>query len=206
MAMPLSPTKGNLLQSKKTLALAKVGFDLLDRKRRILMREMMAMIARIPAFEERIDQCYTEAYAALQKAQIAHGLCDRFAAAVPVENGLSLSARSIMGVELPAVTLAARPLEPVYSLSETSLLVDEAYVRFNEVKALTAELAEVESGIYRLANAIRQTQKRANALKNIVIPRLTDTVATMTDALEEKEREDFSRLKVIKSQNKHTTG
>ena len=64
---------------------------------------------------------------------------------------------------------------------------------------LTADLAEVENSVYRLADAIKKTQKRANALKNIMIPRFEETVKFITDALDEKDREEFSRLKVIKS-------
>ena len=79
-------------------------------------------------------------------------------------------------------------------------MLDDAYSKFNEVKRLTAELAEVENSVYRLADAIKKTQKRANALKNIMIPRFEETVKFITDALEEKEREEFSRLKVIKKQ------
>ena len=82
----------------------------------------------------------------------------------------------------------------------TSSLVDEAYIKFDRVKKLTAELAEVENSVYRLATAVNTTQKRANALKTLIIPRLTSTVKFITDSLEEKEREDFSRLKVIKAQ------
>ena len=66
------------------------------------------------------------------------------------------------------------------------------------VKELTRRLAEVETSIYRLADAIKKTQKRANALQNIVIPGLDGTIRFITDALEEKEREEFARLKVIK--------
>lgn len=80
----------------------------------------------------------------------------------------------------------------------TSSLVDEAYIQFDRVKKLTAELAEVENSVYRLATAVGKTQKRANALKNIIIPRFTQTVKFITDSLEEKEREDFSRLKVTR--------
>lgn len=65
---------------------------------------------------------------------------------------------------------------------------------------LTAVLAEVENSVYRLADAIKKTQKRANALKNVMIPKFEATVKFITEALEEKEREEFSRLKVIKSQ------
>ena len=65
---------------------------------------------------------------------------------------------------------------------------------------MTAELAEVENSVYRLADSIKKTQKRANALKNIMIPRFEETVKFITDALDEKDREEFSRLKVIKRQ------
>ena len=66
-------------------------------------------------------------------------------------------------------------------------------------------LAEVENSVYRLANAIRKAQKRANALKNIVIPDFEKTVKFISDSLEEKEREEFSRQKVIKA-NKTEAG
>ena len=59
-------------------------------------------------------------------------------------------------------------------------------------------LAEIENSVYRLADSIKKTQKRANALKNIMIPSFEETVKFITDALDEKDREEFSRLKVIK--------
>ena len=200
MAAQVFPTKGNLLHTKKSLELARVGFELLDRKRNIIVREMMALIDRAASIQSRIDDGYAKAYLALQRANVAHGICADIAAAVPVENGLSLSSRSVMGVEIPIVKLDPQPVELNYGFVSSSALVDEAYIRFDEVKKLTAELAEVENSVYRLATAVNKTQKRANALKNIIIPRLTSTVKYITDSLEEKEREDFSRLKVIKAQ------
>ena len=200
MAEQVFPTKGNLINTKKSLDLARVGFELLDRKRNIIVREMMAPIDRAASIQSRIDDGYAKAYLALQRANVAHGICADIAAAVPVENGLSLSSRSVMGVEIPIVKLDPQPVELNYGFVSSSALVDEAYIRFDEVKKLTAELAEVENSVYRLATAVNKTQKRANALKNIIIPRLTSTVKYITDSLEEKEREDFSRLKVIKAQ------
>lgn len=200
MAEQVFPTKGNLINTKKSLDLARVGFELLDHKRNIIVREMMALIDRAASIQSRIDDGYAKAYLALQRANVAHGICADIAAAVPVENGLSLSSRSVMGVEIPIVKLDPQPVELNYGFVSSSALVDEAYIRFDEVKKLTAELAEVENSVYRLATAVNKTQKRANALKNIIIPRLTSTVKYITDSLEEKEREDFSRLKVIKAQ------
>ena len=200
MAEQVFPTKGNLINTKKSLDLAKVGFELLDRKRNIIVREMMLLIDRAADIQSKIDTCYAEAYQALQRANVANGICEDIAQSVPVENGLSLSSRSVMGVEIPLVSLDAEPVELSYGFMDTSALVDEAYIKFDQVKKLTAELAEVENSVYRLATAVNKTQKRANALKNIILPRLTSTVKYITDSLEEKEREDFSRLKVIKAQ------
>lgn len=202
MAEQIIPTKGNLLNTKKTLGLAKLGFDLLDRKRNIIIREMMTLIDRAAAIQGQIDSCYEEAYLALQRANVAHGIVSDIAKSVPVENGLSLSSRSVMGVEIPLVKLDPQPVKLSYGYMFSSSLVDEAYIKFDKVKKLTAELAEVENSVYRLATAVKKTQKRANALKNIIIPRLTSTVKFISDSLEEKEREDFSRLKVIKAQKR----
>ena len=200
MALAVVPTKGNLIQTKKTLALAKTGFELMDRKRNILLREIMRLVDRAKTIQGEIDGCYRSAYLALQRANIIHGLCREIADAVPVEEGLTLTARSVMGVELPTVRLEKRPLELVYGLADTSCTVDEAYIQFDRVKHLTAELAEVETSVYRLAAAVGKTQKRANALRNIISPRLTATSKQITESLEEKEREEFSRLKRIKAQ------
>ena len=200
MAEQVFPTKGNLINAKKTLNLAKVGFELLDRKRNIIVREMMALIDRAESIQSQIDACYEQAYLALQKANVAHGICSDIAASVPLENGLSLKTRSVMGVEIPLVSLEAEPLELSYGFMFSSSLVDEAYIKFDKVKKLTAELAEVENSVYRLATAVNKTQKRANALKNIIIPRYTAPAKYITASLEKKEREDFSRLKVIKAQ------
>lgn len=89
MADQVFPTKGNLINTKKSLDLAKVGFELLDRKRNIIVREMMQLIDRAAVIQSQIDSCYAEAYQALQRANVAHGVCDDIAASVPVETASS---------------------------------------------------------------------------------------------------------------------
>jgi len=203
MAGTPTPTKGNLLAVKKQWTLANVGYELMDRKRNVIIREMMTLIERAEFIQNQIDDAYAQAYAALQRAQVAHGVCADVAESIPLENGLSLRLRSVMGVELPIVRLHSTPPELSYGFQFTSSLLDEAYIGFDRVKKLTADLAEVENSIYRLATAVGKVQKRANALKNIILPRLEQDSAVITAALEEKEREDFSRLKVIKAQKRH---
>lgn len=200
MANTLAATKSNLIALKKSLALATKGFELMDRKKNILMRQTVAMLDEVSALQARIDEAYREAYAALQTANVTLGAVDTFAGCVPVDNGLSLSFRSVMGVELPELTLTEVHRGNVYGYSGSNAFLDEAYARFQEVKRLTVDLAAKESAVFRLAAAIRKTQKRANALKNVLLPRFTEQIRAVSEALDEKEREEFSRMKVIKAQ------
>ena len=201
MSVQTVPTKGNLLAAKKSLALSKNGFELLDRKRNILIREMMGLLGRASNIQNKIDDTYAQAYQALQMANITLGICSELSKTVPLDNSLNVAYRSVMGVEIPMISIGepSDMLVP-YGLNSTNIMMDRAFLKFNEVKQLTAELAEVENSVYRLADAIKKTQKRANALKNIMIPRFEETVKFITDSLEEKEREEFSRLKIIKRQ------
>ena len=120
-----------------------------------------------------------------------------------LDESVRIRYRSVMGVELPTVTGDPTDTEILpYGFVGTTSALDDAFKKFNDVKALCLELAELENSIYRLAYSIKKAQKRANALSNIVIPGLDADVERMTDALEEKDREEFVRLKVIKAQKK----
>lgn len=193
------PTKGNLIASKKSLSLARMGYDLLDRKRNVLIREMMMLVDKVKLLREEITQAYATAYYLLQQANISTGVISDIASSVHVETGVHVTYRSVMGIEVPSVAIDPSPIKMEYGFDESNSRVDEAYIQFHRVKELTVVLAEVDNSVYRLANAIRKTQKRANALKNISIPNLEATVKFISDSLEEKEREEFSRLKVIKA-------
>ena len=184
---------------KKALKLAALGYELLDRKRNILIRELMSLVDKAGELRGSIEDTYKEAYSALQLANISMGLVTPYANCIPVETGVEISTRSVMGVELPKVTLKERPLKVTYGFSQTDSQLDRAYLAFEKVKQTTAVLAEVENSIYRLSVAIKKTQRRANALQNIIIPRNERIVKFITDSLEEKDREEFSRMKVIKA-------
>ncbi len=194
----VAPTKGNLIQVKKSLQLAKMGYELLDRKRNILIREMMSLVERAKNTRGKISSTYNKAYFNLQKANITLGICADVAKAIPEEEGLQIHYRSVMGVELPVVKLETNDPQFVYGFTDTNSQLDNAFISFHQVKLMLAQLAELENSIYRLATAIKKTQSRANALKNIIIPGYEFSSKYITGALEEKEREEFSRLKVIK--------
>ena len=187
------PTKGNLILAKNSLALATQGYGLMDKKRNILLRELMGLIDQAKVIQseidstftaayralqkadiqEEIDATFTKAYACLQRANIEHGISkvQELAFTVPIEDSLKMQTRSIMGTEIPLVEYTpSKDEKPPYSFYSTSDSLDEARIAFERVKELTADLATVETSAYRLAESIKKTQKRANALKNITIP------------------------------------
>lgn len=199
------PTKGNLILAANSLALARQGFELMDKKRNILIRELMGLIAQADSIQCEIDGTFREAYEALQQANIEMGihLVEEISFAVPVENSVRVKVRSIMGTEIPLVEYDKTPPAPTYAYYSTTPALDAAKAAFEKVKELSLRLSMIENSAYRLASSIKKTQKRANALKNITIPTYTALVKNIQNALEEKEREEFTRLKVIKRMQQH---
>ena len=184
------PTKGNLILAKNSLALSLQGFDLMDKKRNILIREMMNLIDEAKGIQSQIDVTFREAYGALQRANMEIGIntVQTISYTVPIEDSIRIKTRSIMGTEIPLVESESSGDAPTYAAKQA----------FEKVKELTIRLSMVENAAYRLAANIKKTQKRANALKNITIPHYEQLTKDISNALEEKEREEFTRLKVIK--------
>ena len=194
------PTKGNLILAKNSLALASQGYVLMDKKRNILLRELMGLIDQAKDIQAEIDATFTSAYKALERANIELGInfVQEIATSMPVDDTIRIKTRSIMGTEIPLVQHDPTPPALTYALYSTKESLDDARMQFEKVKELTIKLSMVENSAYRLAGSIRKTQKRANALKNITIPTYQNLVTDITNSLEEKDREEFTRLKVIK--------
>ena len=70
MALKVVPTKGNLISTKKQLQLAVLGYDLLDKKRNVLIKEMMSLLDDVKMVRDEITEAYQNAYDALQEALI----------------------------------------------------------------------------------------------------------------------------------------
>lgn len=203
MDINIAPTKSNLMNAKATLEFSKKGYELLDKKRNVLIREMMGMLDRARDIQDKIDSTFGDAYEALMMANLTMGIAivDDIASTVPENGNLEIQSKSVMGVEIPKTIYEKQEAIPAYSFYQTNSSMDFAFKRFWEVKFLVMELAEVENSIYKLAVEIKKTQKRANALENIQIPKYREIVKYIQEVLEEKDREDFFRLKVVKKKN-----
>jgi len=199
-----APTKSTLMDAKSSLDFSKKGFELLDKKRNVLIREMMSYMSKAHELQNEVNITFSKAYKALESANINSGITNIEDIAMTVEEAkdYKIIFKSVMGVEVPKVIFERKEIEPKYGFYRSSAAIDEAMKEFNKVKYLTYELAEVENAIYRLAMEVKKTQKRANALQNIQIPKFEEIVKFVTEVLEEKEREDFFRLKVVKKKHR----
>lgn len=199
--MQVFPTKGNLINLKKQLVLANLGYDLLDKKRNIMLNEMLSLAKIANENQIELNIKFESAYKKLQTANLTSGQANIIEAANMVnhDEDIDIRIKSIMGVEIPEVLVKNFEPNISYSFYVTDYFVDEAYIEFNIVKQLTAKQAALENSVYRLAYAIKQAQKRSRALKNIVIPNLTSQISYITNYLEEKERDEFAVLKMLKS-------
>lgn len=201
MANKVIPTKANLLAAKSSLEFAQKGYDLLDKKRRVLIQEMMNLNREAASLQKKIEESFQNSYAALMEATITMGseLLDDIARSMTTEPDYEIIYRSVMGVEIPQIKGKEEHLKADYSFHETTTAFDTAVIDLREIRSLVYQLAQVETGVFRLATEIKKTQKRANALDKIQIPKYQSIVTEIDNILAEKEREDFFRLKKVKN-------
>ena len=200
MSNNVVPTKGNLMNARRSLELAKVGYDLMERKRKFLLREIAKRTDEYEQTKKEMERLSRDAFYSLRLATIADGLPLTQAQSVPIDGSVSVVTRSVMGVEVPEARVQPPERKIYYGLQYTGLQLDDAYSRFLDLKVLAVKAATLETALFRLQEAVVKTGKRSNALGNIVIPKFTSEIKFISDSLEEKEREDFARLKVIKNE------
>ena len=204
MATKLAPTRGNLVKITRSMEMAQSGHDLLDQKRQVLMMELVRFIDSAKTIQKDVERIFKEAYDALQKANISLGIdtVEDISEAVPLTSDITVRLRSVMGVEIPDVDPLSDKTVPSYSFYGSSGAMDAAYAKFRKVMVLLAQLAEVETSVYRLAVQIRKTHRRGNALEKGGIPSKRADIRFISDVLEEGEREDFTRMKMAQKKTK----
>jgi V/A-type H+-transporting ATPase subunit D len=195
------PTRSSLLRMKQELQFAREGYEILDKKRRILTLELIRLAHDAEALQEQMWSQLDVAYRTLEQARLTMGQEHMEWAALAVNKtvDVQLKFRGVMGVALPLIEARGKPPEMPYSLGDTTAALDEASVDFREVLESVPQLTELVTSVWRLASELRKTQRRVNALEHIFIPNYTETIAFIESALEEREREETFRLKRLKS-------
>ena len=196
----IPPTKSSLLATRRQLAVAEEGYDLLEQKRQILVFELMKRVRRARELERRLDAELPAAHAALREATLDTGsrAIDQAAAGVPLGHEIQLGRQHLMALKLPQAAATVVPHGLPFGVSGTSGQADLAVSRFSALLPLLAELASLQTAIQRLAAELRRTQRRCNALGKIFIPNTRQTLATIVSILEEREREAFVTTRMIR--------
>ena len=197
----LAPTKTNLLKLKQELAFARLGHELLDQKRNILVLELLALVDQTVDFNERVVRALAEAYRTLQEAVMHMGKLKvaTLASAVNVSAEITLKQRRVMGVRLPVVQTSFVEHPPYYSPMGTSFWIDGSIREFKDALQLMGRLAELKISVIRLASEVRKTIRKVNALEKIAIPELQASVLFIQNRLEENERDMFVLMKMVKN-------
>jgi len=191
-----------LLTLRKRRTIAERGRDLLREKLDALMIEFFQFVREINTLRAKAQGLLADAYESFVDAQMAMGYMKLEQTSVGVDDRFSIDskARNVIGVTIPYIQVNVKPLTAFpYNIYDTSIRLDEATLKMAEAVKAIAELSSAEAAVKKLAEAIAATKRRVNSLEYVIIPRMLSTIRYIEMHLEEAEREDFFRLKRIKS-------
>ncbi len=197
----VNPTRGTLLRLKDELKGVRTRHDLLDRKREVLIQELMSRLEKAEDLEQESRDYFQAAHQAIQKARMRMGSdrIDWISLSPTVRFDVDVSARTIMGLKIPSVEIDIQPSDtPPYGVSDTSAALDEAREKWMDVLRFLADASDVFTSVWRLAMELRKTQRQVNALESTLIPRYRNTIRHIESRLEEEEREEIVIAKKVK--------
>jgi len=196
-ALRASATRSNLLAVRQRLDLARQGYELLDRKREVLVSEILRTIDEAEEVQRSVDEQFARAYRVLRQARAVMGTerVRRTAVQRSREVDVRITPRSVMGVVVPSVEATLPEATLGYGFGDTSVLLDQARVEWARALALMGRLSELVTSVWRLAYELRRAQRRVNALQHVFIPQYEETLHWIERTLEEKEREERFRMK-----------
>ena len=199
----IAPTKSNLLAMKEQLAVSTNGYELLEEKREILVRELMHLVERVKLLEKDIDEAVEKAYPAFKRMLMLDGAdqIERISHAVHYDFDFTVKRVNIGGMSFSSIDVIMPKKELFYSFSGTDANMDATINSFFELLLLLTQMASIRTIVWRLAEEVRKTQRRVNALDKMIIPQARETKAYIESALEERDRENVFVLKALKKKN-----
>lgn len=194
------PTKNNLLKLKRSIKEYNKGQKLLEEKELILKKKLENYRLQEKELGQMAKKAKVNAIQALKRANVDVGFDELvdISNAIKEDKTINIKYLSLMGVDIPSVISEELETKISYGLYHTTVSVDECVVQFIILKKYIIKLAELNNTIVRLQKAIEKVQRRSNALKEVIIPREEKVVKKIASSLEESERDEFVRMKVVK--------
>jgi len=200
----IKPTRSALLRLNRRVLLAERGHRLLKEKRDVLVIEFFSIFEDQKYLRRKINEDLKDAFKDYMKLRIVDRDIENLATALPKIQSpeIEIKRKNIMGVNVPLINLKKGKrnlLERGYNLYTSSTLLDDVYDKFGEILEEIVRLGEIERSVKLLAREIEKTKRRVNALEYIIIPALEEKRRFIQFQLDEREREDFFRMKRVKS-------
>ncbi|MDU0945594.1 MAG: V-type ATP synthase subunit D [Anaerococcus vaginalis] len=195
-----APTKANLMKAKNQLSLINEGYDILDKKRKALIVQYNAKINQRNELNTIVNSCIKDVKKNIKKAIVTTGE-DRLksiALSVPLDESITLKEKKFMQTKIFEIDFDSKKLDLSYSLNLTNSLFDEALLSLNDLKEKVYKLAELDTTIKNLDTEIKKTSKKVNSLEKVQIPNYKAIIKSISSQIEEREREEFSKTKMIK--------
>lgn len=199
----IAPTKSNLLQMKEQLAVSTNGYELLEEKREILVRELMRLVERVKTLEEQIQKVTQDAYPAFIRMLMLDGAdnIERVSQSIHYDFEMEEKTEVLCGMQFSSIDVKLPEKQLFYSLIGTDANTDAVTTKFFELLQLLTQIASIRTIVWRLAGEVKKTQRRVNALDKMIIPQTKETKAYIESVLEERERENIFVLKALKKKN-----
>ncbi len=194
------PTKIGLIQTKRSLRTSRTVYKILEDKREVLLKRLDEMINEAQKSREDMWEPLSEAYRQLYDSYLKLGptRLESVATSTPPTVDVSVNVRTIVSVSVPTMQITQKNVGLTYGFADTNASLDKATRMMRNVLPGILKAAEVENAIFRLASELEKTQRLLNALEYIIIPGYQDTIKFISATLEEREREEFVRLKQVK--------
>ena len=188
------------MKAKSQLDLINEGYDILDKKRKALIGQYNAKINQRNELNKIVNSYIKDVKKNIKKAIVTTGE-DRLksiALSVPIDNSISLKEKKFMQTRIFEIDFDEKKLDLSYSLNLTNSLFDEALISLNDVKEKVYKLAELDTTIKNLDTEIKKTSKKVNSLEKVQIPNYKSIIKSISSQIEEREREEFSKTKMVK--------
>ena len=199
----IAPTKSNLLAMKEQLAVSTNGYELLEEKREILVRELMHLVEKVKLLEKQMDKAVNQAYPAFKRMLMVDGAdqIQRLSHGIHYDFHMNEKKVTIGGMGFSSIDVEIPKQELFYSFNGTDANTDDTVSKFFDLLSILTQMASIRTIVWRLADEVKKTQRRVNALDKMIIPQTTETKTYIESVLEERERENVFVLKALKKKN-----
>ena len=198
----VAATKIELLKFKRSSQVASMVRKILDDKRKVLLKNIEEMITEASKARGGIWDPLQDVYKSVNEAYLTLGTntVDSVAQSAPAVMEVDMKIRRVVDVKIPALTVTEKDTKSMpYGFADTNSSIDRASKQIKAMLPKICKAAEYENSIFSLAKALEKTQKLLNALENVIIPQYQSKIKFILATLEEREREEFARLKKVKA-------